>query len=202
MQPDFLLTVTRRFAFSITKLSPVSCAWVAMKTGAIWGPAERDRPCTPSPEHRERRSVLSSVRFACRMTTTPSLRFSRGCVFNVNACWVCIGQLHLDGHGSRAAPAEWIEDHDRNGIRSLYLRVNSFGDGLQRFRGDFIGGPADYVVVLLRVLIDDADAGAGGEVVELVEEHLLPVLGEFGGGVVVAVEPGERCPLLGVQHFL
>ena len=50
----------------------------------------------------------------------------------------------------------------------------------------------DFGVVLLRVFVDDADAGAGGEVVELVEGDFFPVFGELGVGVGLAVEPCER----------
>ncbi len=68
--------------------------------------------------------------------------------------------------------------------------------------GGFVAGPADAVVIALRFLIDDADAGAGGEVVELVEEHLLPGVGEFGGGIVAALQPGERRIFLRVEQPL
>ena len=47
--------------------------------------------------------------------------------------------------------------------------------------GDLVGGPVDLVVVLLRFFIDDADAGAGGEIVEVVEGDLLPCVGEAAG---------------------
>ena len=43
----------------------------------------------------------------------------------------------------------------------------------------------------LGFFVDDADAGAGGEVVEAVEGDLLPVFGEVGGGVGLALKPCE-----------
>ena len=57
--------------------------------------------------------------------------------------------------------------------------------------GDLVVGVEDFGVVLLRVFVDDADAGAGGEVVELVEGDFFPVLGELFVGVGMAVEPCE-----------
>ena len=47
----------------------------------------------------------------------------------------------------------------------------------------------DFCVVLLGVFVDDADAGAGGQVVELVEGDFFPVVGELVSGVRLAVEP-------------
>ena len=64
-------------------------------------------------------------------------------------------------------------------------------EGFEDAVGDFVVGVEDFGVVLLGVFVDDADAGAGGEVVELVEGDLLPVFGEFVGGVGSAVEPCE-----------
>ena len=54
---------------------------------------------------------------------------------------------------------------------------------------DLVIDVEDFGVVLLRVFVDDADAGAGGEVVELVEGDFFPVFGELVGGVGTAVEP-------------
>jgi hypothetical protein len=42
----------------------------------------------------------------------------------------------------------------------------------------------------LCVFVDDADAGAGGQVVELVEGYFFPAFGELVGGIWLAVEPG------------
>ena len=36
---------------------------------------------------------------------------------------------------------------------------------------------------------------------ELVEEHFLPVLGDLSARIALAVEPGERCPLLRIQNL-
>src|ERR1039458_5723303 len=55
---------------------------------------------------------------------------------------------------------------------------------------NLIRRPADYVVIFLRITIDDADAGAGGQVVELIEQDFLPVFRNLGGGIILAVEIG------------
>ena len=81
-----------------------------------------------------------------------------------------------------AFPGERVEDEHGNAV--FGAGVDSGLDGLERVVRGFVAGPADAVVVALRFLIDDADAGAGGEVVELVEEHLFPRVGELGGGIV------------------
>ncbi len=88
-----------------------------------------------------------------------------------------------------ALPGERVEDEDGHAV--FGAGVDSGLDRLQRVVGGFVAGPANAVVVALGFLIDDADAGAGGEVVELVEEDLLPGVGELGGGIVAALQPGE-----------
>ena len=72
----------------------------------------------------------------------------------------------------------------------------------RRLAGRRVRGEADHVVVLLRILVDDADARSRGEVVELVEEHFLPGFIELRSGVGSSAEPRERRPLLRVQHLL
>ena len=61
--------------------------------------------------------------------------------------------------------------------------VDCGGECLEGGFGDLAVGVEDFGVVALGVLVDDGDAGAGGEVVELVEGDLLPGFGDLGGWV-------------------
>ena len=81
-------------------------------------------------------------------------------------------------------PSERVIHDDRNAIAR---GVHALVEGSQCSRGNLIGGPAHDVVVLLRVFIDDADAGAGSQIVELVEQNFLPVFCEFARGIFIAV---------------
>ena len=68
------------------------------------------------------------------------------------------------------------------------------GESVERFAGDFVVGEADLVELGLGLFVDDADAGAGGEVVEAVEGDLLPGGGELGRGIglaLMAILPGS-----------
>jgi hypothetical protein len=112
-----------------------------------------------------------------------------------------LGSLDFDGHIPSTAPPEGVINNYGDRVREPVFRVNVLPNCLQRSAADFIRRPAHYVVVFLRVLIDDADAGAGGEIVELIEEDFLPILSEFFAWIFFAVEPRERCPLLGVEDF-
>ena len=114
-----------------------------------------------------------------------------------------VGEADAGVNLARALPAEGVVDDDGLAFAlSTDGGVDVVGDEAEGAGADFVGGPADDVVVLLRVLVDDADAGAGSEVVELVEEDLLPVFGDFRGGIGLAVEPGKRGPCLGVEDLL
>src|SRR5208282_2559325 len=93
-------------------------------------------------------------------------------------------RMHADFSGT--FPTERVIDDDRN---TVACGVDALVHRLQGVAADLVCGPSHDVVVPLRVFINDADAGAGGEVVELVEEDLLPILGEFAGGILVAVQP-------------
>ena len=76
------------------------------------------------------------------------------------------------------------------------------GERLHGARSDFIGGPTNLVVVLLGLLVDSRDTRAGGEIVELVEEDVLPRVVELSSGIGAAIEPREGSELLGVKHLL
>ena len=104
---------------------------------------------------------------------------------------------HVHADLARALPAERVEDEHRNSLAGC---VHVLGNRRERTRRDLVRRPVNDVVVLLRVLIDDADARTGSEIVELVEENFLPILGQFAGWIFIAVEPRERRPLLGVKR--
>ena len=75
------------------------------------------------------------------------------------------------------------------------------GDGTGSLQRGSIRGKANHVVILLRVLINDADARARREIVELVKENLFPRFIELSGRVRCSAQPRQRRPLLGVQHL-
>ena len=99
------------------------------------------------------------------------------------------GRLHIDSDCLFAGPCKSVGDEDR--FAGLVRGVDLVCKGFERGIGDEFVGVEDFGVFALGVLVDDGDAGAGGEVVEAVEGDLFPVFSEFGVGVGLAVEPGE-----------
>src|ERR1700760_443443 len=95
---------------------------------------------------------------------------------------------HLDSDLSHAAalPCKWIEDED--GF-ALAVSVDARGERLHRVSGDLVRGPANLVVVPLGLFVDGSNARAGRQIVELVEEYVLPRVVELVGGISAAVEP-------------
>ena len=124
--------------------------------------------------------------------------FGDGAFGGLEAAFFGFFGLDPDGYFAGTFPGEGIGDDYGDAVAGS---VDSFGDGGEGVGLDFAGGPADYVVILLSIFVDDADAGACGEVVELVEEDFFPVFGEFVAGVGFAVEPGEGGPFFGVEDL-
>ena len=58
---------------------------------------------------------------------------------------------------------------------------------LQCIRRNLVRRPAHHVVILLRILIDDADARSCRQIMELVEQHLLPILRNLIAGILLAI---------------
>ena len=87
-------------------------------------------------------------------------------------------QLHRELDHVGALPGQRIE-HQHPHALAAALRIDVAGDGCGSLAGGRVRGKADHVVVLLRVLINDADARSRGQIVELVEEHFLPGLVEL-----------------------
>ena len=67
-------------------------------------------------------------------------------------------------HRSGTLPAERIVY--QHGHARGNARIHFGGERLQRFLGNLIGRPADLVVILLRFLINDANAGTRRQVVK------------------------------------
>jgi len=87
--------------------------------------------------------------------------------------------LDLDGH--LVGPAQRVEDDERQALAS---GVRAGGQGRQRGLQRVLGQPLGLVVHLVGVLIDLRDARPCQDVVELVEQHRRPGLGDLGIGVV------------------
>jgi hypothetical protein len=71
------------------------------------------------------------------------------------------------------------------------MRVDARLNGVERLRRCLVRLPVDLVVVALRIVINDSNAGAGCEIVKLVEELFLPRLGQCIAGIGVSIEPGD-----------
>ncbi len=108
-----------------------------------------------------------------------------------------LGELHVELHGLGARPGHRVVDED--GGASGDACVDAGVEGVEGGGVDVVVVVVDLVEVVGGVAVDDGDAGAGGEIVELVEGDLLPVGVEQVVGIGVAVEPGERGKLFGVE---
>ncbi len=100
------------------------------------------------------------------------------------------GELDVERDGFAARPGHGVVDDD--GDAGLRRGVDAVVEGFEGGFVDVVVVVEDLVEVVLGVAVDDGDAGAGGEVVELVEGDLLPVGVELLVGIGVAVKPGER----------
>src|SRR6185437_13569923 len=97
-----------------------------------------------------------------------------------------VRHLYGDFSDSASLPCEWVEDEH---WFPLAVSVNARSQGFEGVCGDFIGGPANLVVVFLSFLVDCADARASGEIVKLIEEDMLPCVVELFGGIGSGLEP-------------
>src|SRR6266702_1578810 len=105
----------------------------------------------------------------------------------------------MDADFTGALPRERVVDDNGDAGAG---GVDSFVDGLERAGFEFVGGVADYVVVFLRVLMDDADAGTCGAIVALIAENFLTILRAFVSGIFVAIAPSQASPLPSIEHLL
>jgi hypothetical protein len=78
----------------------------------------------------------------------------------------------LQFHAGKARPGVRVEDHDRR--RAVLLRAYAPGDGLECVVEVASGDRHRLPVAVPRVFIGRFEAGAGEDVVELVEEHGFP----------------------------
>jgi hypothetical protein len=87
-------------------------------------------------------------------------------------------KLHLDRHIGRAYPSQWIENDYRRtvGMVSSARCIDAFRHGRQRPTADLIRRPPHHIIILLRILIDHPNPRPRSQIVELVEQHLLPIL--------------------------
>ena len=70
------------------------------------------------------------------------------------------------------------------------------------FARNLIRRPAHLVVILLRVLVDHADARSRRQIVKLVERDLLPGLGQLIARIRISIQPRQRRILLRIQRPL
>src|SRR6516165_9265580 len=114
----------------------------------------------------------------------------------------------MDRNFPASFPAQRIEDDNRFFFRnsSALCSVDCLGDCIERTARNLIRRPAHHVVVLLRILIDDSNPRTRSQVMELVEEHPLPILGQFSTRIrslprLSSQDPCKRSPLLRVEHL-
>ena len=97
-------------------------------------------------------------------------------------------------------PSERIEDDDRNALLDACIDLR--GKGREGIAGNLVGRPVNLVIILLRFLVDDADAGPRREIMELVEQDMLPGTRQFFRGIWLAIQPRQRGILLSIEQPL
>ena len=98
------------------------------------------------------------------------------------------GRLALNPHcyRTRPLPSQRVVNEHRNPIA---LSVNVFRDSFKSPTGNLIRRPAHYIVILLRILIDHANPRPRRQIVELIKEHLLPILSQFLPRILASIQP-------------
>ena len=110
---------------------------------------------------------------------------------------------NADHYRSRPRPSKRIKYHERLAFFALHpgRRVNSLGHLVQRPSRNLPRRHPHPVIILLRILINDADPRPRRQIVELVEQHLLPILVQLVRRILRAKQPRQRRKLLRVQHL-
>ena len=150
------------------------------------GVASPARPAEPHSRATEHPSPRSAGDRCCVQRLSDSIWDGSGLPAHrgpkchpLSASGICTSALdHI-----RAFPGQRIENDHRNSACSSGCRIDFAGNVVQRIGVASLGGPAHHVVILLRILIDHADARSRREIVKLIEEHLLPRFVELVAGI-------------------
>ena len=110
-------------------------------------------------------------------------------------------ERNLHCHIPGPFPTQRIEDHHRDRLFARLLGVYPVDHRAECICIDLIRRPPHHVVILLRILIDHADPGPRRQIVELIKQHLLPILRQLRARILQTIKPGKRGKFLRIQYL-
>ena len=110
------------------------------------------------------------------------------------------GHLHRNLSHASAHPPQRVEHNHWDAC--LHAGIHTCRQRLERFCCHLIRSPAHLVIVFLCFSIDTPDPRSCSQIVEVIEEHVLPGTCQFISRIGLPVEPGKRSILLRIQNPL